>query len=269
MGKSTLFGLVLFSSMIFSSCFSDREVVASQEVLLLRDYAEKRASEYEVVIVTSDLQSRDFSCDPGIFDPLNCLDDVVITQSVIFEDCFLEVSYTQRVCFRLGEYEVNFWDLDVSYDDPSCEALSSELSQLQASGDYQAFKDKVEEIYSFASLDVEMRQMALYVQFGIPVNCDDPLTSINASFFAADCETYCFQYQIPEGRTILITSCGESCCKRTTRYCVDDETGEIVTQLVSKVNLSGECSPPTNLQCVGFPSEFGSPVTCSNPCNRL
>lgn len=267
------FTTYLFNLLFFSLFISCQENDIYQPTLDNNEhmdrFIEKRNSTYNISLTTNRIESRDISCDPGDFDVLSCIQDVRIENQLInYEGCLLSVSYNQRVCFSLGEYEVSFWDLEIDYTDPSCSELGECLEDLQSSGDYIGFKDKIEAINVFASQQIELTQMALFVQFAIPSGCDDPLTAINASFFESDCETYCYQFDLFEGRSLQITSCGNLCCQRTTSYCINSE-GDLEATLISKGSTTGNCNPPDDLDCIGLPSELSSPITCSNPCNRL
>lgn len=208
-----------------------------------------------ITVTDEAVEARATVCSPGSVST-GCWPVENVSQTVNYLGCNLVVKYKRQFCFNGGfEITANIWDLQIDYNDPSCNIYVIHILQLLYSGQHHQAVNEQNDLYVYIIKELEGVAVTFMNQI-YKIDCDDDNKYYQVSFFLSHCKNW-----VSKDGKLVESYCGDQCCKSKTRYCVDEE-GEIVSQPTEVFSIGGQCD-------IG-PRINGTEVTpCLSPCQML
>ncbi len=168
-----------------------------------------------------------------------------------------------RVCFTGGAtMNVDVWGLTYQFDPQSCNALLTHWANLQQTGQIHQLAREQNEMYTHLVTEIEKTMLVAATQI-MYIQCGSPNSAYQTTFYENECTATCYFDIIGGGVQIYETSCGDMCCKRVSKFCIN-ELGELETIGTPAVTSnSGNCVAPTSYCFEGIEG------VCTNPCERI
>ena len=218
--------------------------------------AEKNQEKYKI---NSTLQFRTDGTGCFSLDTFDCKGDLVFLGSFerevdVYNNCKAKVKYDLWRCFQSNGlpypdltviftfYFDNFEAFPIEGD---CDSVLVYWEYLLSNNLYEEFIESSETFVRDAQKATEQVVIQEWMDIvGVFFGCDYLSTTLYSEFYTAKCYQDYLKVWISRGvfRWDLIkVKCGESCCKRTTYYCVNDN-GEVIPSdpLIEEL---GECYP--------------------------
>lgn len=274
--KRKLFGLslLLFLAMIitWNSCTKQDEVNLNDTKYQITDIekAINKAEQNSELFKYRTLEYRNDSI-TSCFTPdsLGCNGDLVFDGTFerevqVYDNCKAKVKYDQWRCWEVGFQQpptvIFTFYFDNFFAEPilgECDSVILLWNNLLSNGQYNEYLESVEKFIRDAQLATEAIVIQEWMDLlGVFFECNDPNTTLYSEFYTSNCYQTYLKFWIKGGVfdwDIVELSCGESCCKRTTYYCLGNN-GEVIASDPLIVQV-GDCAltPPDNIRTGYFP----------------
>ena len=170
------------------------------------------------------------------------------------------------------EWVVNFGDIDwgtINQSlDPDCQQLWNDIVNLIQNGTALAQQTFLNDVYAQAFSQLTEQWFEDNAAAAGPLaNCDQPGSQQHFNIVRTAYMANCYQVCLFSDGTFLRNACGEACCTKTTGYCIDPVTGEIITEVFESTDISfANCTNPS-FGCVNEDGDFPIATSpCLNTC---
>lgn len=166
-------------------------------------------------------------------------------------NCYAEATYDLYRCITStsGNYIIthvfnNFSATPI----PSvgCDSIINSWVALADAGNFSELSNQLDIFHSIVSEQIEIKYNQAFFNntfFRTYFNCNSFNTLLFSEFYVSNCYQWCFKYIIRDGKPQIDyrkTSCGESCCKRTTAYCWSTSQNMMISSNPNVVQI-GTC----------------------------
>lgn len=187
--------------------------------------------------------------------------------------CYAEATCDVYACYSFGSAIIityvfnNFSAYPI--DGMGCDSILNAWDSLYLINDFDELTHQLDVFNSIASEiaeanffdDLFTNPFQQYI-----FDCNEFNTTLFGEFYIDNCFQYCVYYIIRDGRRIAYyqtSSCGESCCKRSSIYCWSAAQNKVI-QSSPVVQKIGECEPTTPGE--GCPREYKPLGQCKHQC---
>lgn len=198
------------------------------------------------------------------------IDSIIDTVQIPGTSCFAQVKYSVHRCLestspvKLTEIFNNFSASPIY--GMGCDSLVRFWDSLHNSSLMDSLILQIERFHVLAGKAAEEKYMKKFVINNKSIfDCSTNNVLLFADFYWDQCYTWCFKYIIVNNKPqtdYQRRSCGEACCKRSTRYCWDS-MDNIVKKFPPTVETIGFCMSELPAQC---PEGYNVYGLCSQGC---
>lgn len=152
------------------------------------------------------------------------------------------------------------------FTDPNCYNVSLSFLALFINGDKEGLNDAIDTWHYALEMGWEANFVNDYIlnSGSQSYYCDQPETNANVVVdnYVGTCYRRCFSNDAKNGFSWTDLRCGYGCCRRTSEYCVDRNTGELVIR-TDVIQLESCSFEPEPLNGCKFLTE------CSDDCSKI
>ncbi len=198
------------------------------------------------------------------------IDSIIDTVQIPGTSCFAQVKYSVHRCLesigpvKLTEIFNNFSASPIY--GMGCDSLVRFWDSLHNSSLMDSLILQIERFHVLAGKAAEEKYMKKFVINNKSIfDCSTNNVLLFADFYWDQCYTWCFKYIIVNNKPqtdYQRRSCGEACCKRSTRYCWDS-VDNMVKKFPPTVETIGFCMSELPAQC---PEGYNVYGLCSQAC---
>ncbi|MCZ2101315.1 MAG: hypothetical protein LC107_07245 [Chitinophagales bacterium] len=246
--------VVVLTTVFVFSCAKDNPVSTKEEISLSNERIEQL---YSILGIDKNVELRSVTMlDCGNTTAGCSLIEAGKKDTILMPgtSCYAEVTYDLYVCpipgssFIINYVFNNFSAYPIA--GMGCDSILNSWIDLFTLGDFNELNNQLD-LFNSIALKIVEKNYINYL-FSDPFiqsifNCNNLNSFLYTEFNVSNCFQHCIYYAIINGQPVFdhqTSTCGESCCKRTTLYCWNTALNQL-DQSLPNIQVLGNCISST------------------------